>query len=175
MIDETRDNEDYTLSLLDEELPSKYVDQEIYADDEQIEWNAEALFLFDQKQLLKCLKSKEVSRYTVEYFLDVLSDSDISFWENVLYTMIQAYGLNYLMLYLQSDTKGSDFVDNVIELVRDLKVRLVDLKELGIIDEDVSRDILEKISDDNFKSKYTKEAIKFMTIKSFNRFKKMVF
>lgn len=157
------------LSILD--LESKYVDQELFSDDTQEEWNQEALFKFDQDSLIALLE-KPVERYTIEHYLDILQGSDINYWNRVAITIVKLFNLTYLEPIIYSFDKESNYVKDVIDLVKSLKIELAELVKEGIINNRTSLPEMIELVEKKCKSKLLKDSVKYMSRDTYKQFLK---
>jgi len=136
------------------------------------DWNATLLYFADRAQFLKLLTSKDTGEYTINYYLDVLSDSDETFWTFVLTKLVSYYHLTPLETTLLSMDKDIEFIEETKKLVFDIKVVLKELVQTGVVSEITGLEEMQRITEENFKSKYSIDAIKYMSLKNYHKFLK---
>jgi hypothetical protein len=85
--------------------------------------SAEALFLHYQNQLLKLIK-KRISKYELDFLINEIKTSDISFWREVIRRLASTYTLNPLRSFLTPSFTRLNFINETIKLLYLLKIEL---------------------------------------------------
>lgn len=149
------------------------VDVDDEEDDSQEEVNEINLYVYDQSNFLELLKHR-VNRYILEDYLTQFPIEDSAIWEKAFQTMIRTYSLNNLKTY-QTEIKISNFEKHVIDLIRDVKIKIQD----DIADKKLNADItlgdMDEFTQSNGYHLFFKWSIRFLDKFSFKRFMKKVF
>lgn len=160
--------------LLDDDIYiSRLVDEEEFPDMSQEELNAENLFLHDCGEFYKALNNR-MYEGTFKYYADALYNADTGFWEKVLIRMIKRYSLNTLLPELATVDKDDKFRDNVLDLVRDIKIKVIDYIIMNKINKSTTKESMLEIMENNI-GIFFENFLKNTTDKYYNILLKQIF
>jgi len=151
----------------------RMVDQTEYPGDSQEDLNAELLMFFDQVMLLKYI-SKRVGSIGFLELIESLRDCEYEFWYRAYIQIIKVYSLNPLKTDISNCTTLG-LVENTINMLSDIKVKLMNDILEGRINKTITREEFETLLHENNYCYKLQWVFKYIDKESFNKFIKRIF
>jgi hypothetical protein len=96
-------------------------------DETQEDVNEKSLLQHDKAELLSLIANPDISKYELDFYYEIIDDSDNEYWNYVLMEIIKVYSLNTLKMFSDNSITTEARANEIKKLLKYLKVRLPEM------------------------------------------------